>query len=198
MSDDWEDWENDNFTILQGSINLEHHKISLSNNDLIEIIPTKLGNYVLEFMIYDTNNIHINKLHLYITNSPKSEINNYKINVDNIKLLDNFDYITSNPMCKSIKVAVNRGLFTNDTTYTSIIGGFKCVYNHIYNSNVQNIDDMVIILECIYIEKMPCIFFDIMDITHNSIVHKLNCKLLLKHSFGEYKDPECTWFIIEN
>jgi hypothetical protein len=171
--------KNDNFTVLQGSINLEYNRIQLSNNNLVEIIPLKLGNYVLEFIVYDYNGNRIRNLHIYITNSSKSDKNNYEKNLANMKLLDNFDYLTSNPMCNTFKVSINRGLFKNDTTYTSALDGFKCIYNHIYNSNISNIDDIVVILECLYIEKMPCIFFDIMDSAYTSIVHKLNCKLLL-------------------
>ncbi len=171
--------QNENITILQGSINLENNRIQLSNNNLVELIPKKLGNYVIEFIVYDNNNTQINNLHIFITNSSKSEIINYNTNVANMKILDHFKFITSNPMCNSIDVSVNRGLFKNDTTYTSISDGFKCVYNHIYNAEIPNIDEMVVILECFYIGQMPCIFFDIMDSTYTSIVHKLNCKLLL-------------------
>jgi hypothetical protein len=171
--------ENENFVVLQGSINLANDKIQLSNNNLVEIIPKKLGNYVLEFTIYDSNITIINNIHIYITNSSKSELINNNTNIANMKLLDNFEYITSNPRCNSIKVSVNRVKFKNDTTYTSILNGFKCVYNHIYSSDIIDIEDIIIILECIYIENIPCIFFDILDNTYLSIVHKLNCKLLL-------------------
>jgi hypothetical protein len=172
--------KNNEYNILQGTINLEYNKIYLSNNNLIELIPKKLGNSVVDFELYDNDNRYMHKIRIYITNSSKSEITNHEINMANIKSADTFDYLTSNPLFKSIRVTLNRGIYKNDMTYVSISNtGFKCIYNHIYNSNIKNIENIIIILECLYIEKVPCIFFDIIDDTYESIVHKLNCKLLL-------------------
>lgn len=104
------------------------------------------------------------------------------------------------------KDSLNDDIFTINNLKLPLLINIDC---DIYTSTIEVLD--FIFRNNYYIKGKTIIRYD--DWANNGFEFKtgnsrahfemtnkygINCKLLLKHSFGEYKDPECTWFIIEN